>query len=196
MGLGENIFFEQFLLDLKIEETYILGLHHIIKNSALFFKQKPNDICTNVFGIHAGLLWGANTDAQYILDPYAIALYYSSYLTKINKFVTQEMKIILNKCKHEQTETYEHIEKLGNAFLNAQQMSIQQVVHITLSIPLYRSTRSFQFINTCQQQDKAFVLLPQKKIQGLFPNSTKIHCKSLVDKYINQNEKLNDFCLT
>jgi hypothetical protein len=34
------------------------------------------------------------------------------------------MKIILNKCKHEKTKTFERIKKLGNAFLNAQQMSI------------------------------------------------------------------------
>ncbi len=32
MGLGKDISFEQFLLDLKIdEETYILGLHYKIK---------------------------------------------------------------------------------------------------------------------------------------------------------------------
>jgi hypothetical protein len=47
------------------------------------------------------------------------------------------MKIFLNKCKHEQIETHECIKKLRNAFLNAQQMSIQQTIHITLSIPLY-----------------------------------------------------------
>jgi hypothetical protein len=46
--------------------------------------------------------------------------------------------------------------------LNAQQISIQQVVYLTLSILLYHSTRSFQFINTCQQQDITFVLLSQK----------------------------------
>ncbi len=65
------------------------------------------------------------------------------------------MNITLDMCKHEQTKPYECIKKLGNAFLNAQQMFIQQVVHITLSIPLYHWTISFQFINTCQQQDKA-----------------------------------------
>jgi hypothetical protein len=57
-----------------------------------------------VFGIHARPLWGANIDTQYILDPYATTLYCTSYLTKINRFVTQEMKIILtcvnNKEKH------------------------------------------------------------------------------------------------
>jgi hypothetical protein len=64
-------------------------------------------------------------------------------------------------------------------------MSIQQVVHISLFISLYHSTRSFQFINTCEQQDRAFILLPQKILQQLSPNSIEIHWKSLVDKYIN-----------
>jgi hypothetical protein len=60
---------------------------------------------------------------------------------------------------------------------------------------LYHSTISFQFINTCQQQDKNICIITTKKIQGLSPNSTKTHCKSLVDKYINPNERLNDLCL-
>jgi hypothetical protein len=32
---------------------------------------------------------------------------------------------------------------------------------------------------------KTFVLLSQKKIQGLSPIFIEIHCKSLVDNYIN-----------
>ncbi len=40
-GLGEYIYFEQFLLDLKIYENnthYFLGLQYIIQNPTLFFK--------------------------------------------------------------------------------------------------------------------------------------------------------------
>jgi hypothetical protein len=37
MGLSENISFEQFLLDLKIDEkTYLFGLCHITKNQFFF----------------------------------------------------------------------------------------------------------------------------------------------------------------
>jgi hypothetical protein len=151
MGLGQDISFEEFLLDLKIDEkTYFLGLCYAMQKPTLFFKQKPNDICTTIFGIHVGLLWGVNTYAPYILNPYATTSYYTSYLIKVDKYVIQKMKIILNKCKHEQIEAFKCIKKLGNAFLNAQQMFVQQVVHITLSMPLYHSTRSFQLINTCQ----------------------------------------------
>jgi hypothetical protein len=32
--------------------------------------------------------------------------------------------------KHEQTKVFERIKKLGTTFLNAQQMFVQQVVHI------------------------------------------------------------------
>jgi hypothetical protein len=42
------------------------------------------------------------------------------------------MQSMLSKCKHEQYETSKQIIKLGNKILNAQQMSIQQVVHISL----------------------------------------------------------------
>jgi hypothetical protein len=77
---------------------------------------KKNDIHTNVFGIHVKPLWGTNIDAQYILNPYETTSYCIFYLRKTDKFVTQEMKIILNKCKHEQIEASKQIKKLGNAF--------------------------------------------------------------------------------
>jgi hypothetical protein len=70
--------------------------------------------------------------------------------------VTQDMQILLDKCKCEKTKTFEWTKKLRNAFLNPQQMSIQQVIHLSLSIALYHSTRSFQFINTCEENDRAF----------------------------------------
>jgi hypothetical protein len=66
------------------------------------------------------------------------------------------------KCKHEEYERTKQIKKLRNTFLNAQQKSIQQVVHISLSIPFYHSTRSLQFINTCNEHERIFVLLPQE----------------------------------
>ncbi len=45
-------------------------------------------------------------------------------------FVAQEMQSMFKKCKHKQTNKLEHIKKLGNSFLNAQQMSMQQAIDI------------------------------------------------------------------
>jgi hypothetical protein len=78
-------------------------------------------------------MWEANTNVQYILNPYFVAVYCTFHLTKVSKSITQEMQSMLSKCNHEQYETSKRIKKLGSTFLNAQQMSIQQAVHISLS---------------------------------------------------------------
>ncbi len=57
-------------------------------------------------------MWEANTNVQYVLDPYFAAAYYTFYLTKVNKSITQEMQSMLSKCKHEQYETFEQIKIL------------------------------------------------------------------------------------
>jgi hypothetical protein len=77
----------------------------------LFLKYKVNDIQTNVFRIHAIPMWETNIDAQYILHPYSVVVYCTFYLAKKIKYVTQEMKSMLNKCKHEQYETFERTKK-------------------------------------------------------------------------------------
>ncbi len=51
------------------------------------------------------------------------------------------MQLALEKWKHEQIEAYEQIKKLGTTFLNAQQMFVQQYVHIIIN-----STISFNKI--------------------------------------------------
>ncbi len=73
----------------------------------------------------------------------------------------------MEKCKHEQTKTFEHIKKLGNTLLDAQQMFVQKAIHMTLSIPLHHATRSFQFINTCEEENKGFLYYFHKNLKHL-----------------------------
>jgi hypothetical protein len=61
MGLGVNISFEQFLIDLNVnEESYICALWSTFQKPTLFLKRKVNDIQTNVFNTHATPIWEAN----------------------------------------------------------------------------------------------------------------------------------------
>jgi hypothetical protein len=71
------------------------------------------------------------------------------------------MQIISDKWKCEEIQAFKWIKKIGNTFKNTQQMSIQQVVHICLFIPLYHSIKAFQFINICEENNTTFFLLPQ-----------------------------------
>jgi hypothetical protein len=62
------------------------------------------------------------------------------------------------KCEDENIDVNLKIRRLGNAFMNAQQMSTQLVTYIILSLPLYHASRLFSFLNTSLQLEHAFVL--------------------------------------
>jgi hypothetical protein len=61
MGLGVDIYFAQFLIDLNVnEKNYIFALWSTFLKPSLFLKRKVNDIWKNVFNIHAAPIWEAN----------------------------------------------------------------------------------------------------------------------------------------
>jgi hypothetical protein len=53
-----------------------------------FLEWKLSNIKINAFNIHVILLWFANTYIQFILDPYVVASYCTSYMIKIDKYIT------------------------------------------------------------------------------------------------------------
>jgi hypothetical protein len=53
-----------------------------------FFKQTLKNIKINAFNTRVVHLWFVNTNVKFILDPYAAATYYTSYMTKINNSIT------------------------------------------------------------------------------------------------------------
>jgi hypothetical protein len=92
MGLGHENSFNEFISNLQMNKDIYLALWCTLQKPTLFLKRKPCDIHTNSFSIHvARPLWEANTYAQYILNPYVTTIYFTSYLTKIDKFVTKKM---------------------------------------------------------------------------------------------------------
>jgi hypothetical protein len=95
----------------------------------------------------------------------------------------------------QQASNVECIKKIGNSFLNAQQMFAQLAVYLAMSMPFHHATRSFQFINTSEEQTWAKILLPSSMLKKLKLESIEIFCKSLIDKYKDRPKYLNDICL-
>jgi hypothetical protein len=106
-------------------------------------KQTPKNIKTNAFNICVAHLWFANTYIQFILDPYVVTTYCTSYMTKIFKSITLEPHFIIKKCIVNNIDANTIIQKLGNVFLNSQQMVAQLAIHLMFFLPLYHSSQTF-----------------------------------------------------
>ena len=81
---GFDCTYEQFLGGiLKInEEDYIKCIRSSLKAAKVFLKRSPKDIRLNLYNDKALAAWRANIDIQYVLDPYACAMYIVSYISK------------------------------------------------------------------------------------------------------------------
>ena len=193
---GIEMTFDNFLEKFQIDRsTYIMCLQIQLKIPQIFLKRTLSNICTNAFNKSTSNIWYANTNIQYILDSYAAATYCTSYMTKMDKNITSELQSIIQKCIDNKVLADEQILKLGNVFLNAQQMSAQLAIYLILSLPLYHASRTFKFINTSAPQDRAFVLKPQHVLLKLEPELTDIMCKSIIDRYIERPHILKNVCL-
>jgi hypothetical protein len=88
----------------------------------MFLKWTPSNIKTHAFSMCVVLLWFTNINIQFILNPYVVASYCTSCMTKIDKSITLKLHSIIEKCNLDKVDVNTRIHKLSNVFFNAQQM--------------------------------------------------------------------------
>ena len=140
-------------------------------------------------------LWNANIDAQYVLNAYAVASYCSSYMTKVDKSMTNAFRRIHKEHERSEIDAIQMISTLGNTLLNLQQMSAQQVVHIALYLPLNCSSRECIFINTSPIDKQTFMLKPPFLLKQEPDTLEDVMCQSIVDYYIQRPHTISNICL-
>ena len=91
---------------------------------------------------------------------------------------------IVNRVRH-----------IGNKFLNAVEISAQEAVYLVLQMPLRRSSREFQFINTSDPDERTFLLKSMDKIKKLPDNSIDIESDNVIKRYQRRPKKLENVCL-
>ena len=75
--------FDTFLEKLKLtEDQYLKAIRFSLKHPRLFLKRSPFEIRINNNNPNLLKAWRANMDLQFVLDPYACAVYILSYITK------------------------------------------------------------------------------------------------------------------
>jgi urocanate hydratase len=145
----EMMSFDAFLTQVNLsKDEYIQAIQCTLRQPTLFLKQKLSHIWNKSFSKDMPVMWKENTNAQYMLNAYVAASYCTSYMRKINKSMTSEFRKIHKEHERSHIDAIQMIHTHGNTFLNLQQMSAQQAVHIALSLPLTCGSRNCVFINT------------------------------------------------
>ena len=92
-------------------------------------KRSPIEIRINCYNPHLLKAWKANMDIQFVLDPYACAVYILSYITKGQRGMSKLLRKACEEAKEGNKNIVNRVRHIGNKFLNAVEISAQEAVY-------------------------------------------------------------------
>ena len=196
INVDETMTFVEFLEKLNLsEQQYIKAIRLSLKRNTLLLKRSPCEIRINCYNPHLLNAWQANMDIQFVLDPYACAVYILSYITKGQRGMSKLLRKACEEAKEGNKNIVNKVRHIGNKFLNAVEITAQEAVFLVLRIPLRRSSREFQFINTSDPDERTFLLKSMDKIKELPDNSLDIESDNVIKRYQRRPKQLENVCL-
>lgn len=143
-------------LDLS-KQQYIKAIRLSLKHSTLLLKRSPAEIRINCYNPNLLKAWQANMDIQFVLDPYACAVYILSYITNGQRGMSNLLRKACDEAKEGNKNIANKVRHIGNKFINAVEISAPEAAYLVPRIPLRRSSQEFQFINTSDPDERTFL---------------------------------------
>ncbi|KAJ8048677.1 ATP-dependent DNA helicase PIF1 [Holothuria leucospilota] len=188
--------FTQLLLKLNLDESqYIRCIQSSINSPTIFLKRDPCDIRVNPYMKNLLSIYGANHDIQYVLDPYACAVYIVAYMSKSQRGMSILMDKACKEARQNTTDLRKQVRVIGSKFINGVEVSAQEAAYLLLQLPITRASRGVVFINTSPKQDRTFLLKSKKLLEEMDPETTDIESGNIVKRYSRRPKVLEKWCL-
>ncbi|XP_074641227.1 uncharacterized protein LOC141898976 [Tubulanus polymorphus] len=186
---GLNMSFSEFLSKLELDnETYLKVISSKLKTAKVFLKRDPCDIRINPYFKKIISAWQANHDLQFVLDPYATAMYIVSYINKSQKGMSPLMERACKEAKEGNMDIRQKVRHIGNKFLNSVEVCAQEAAYLTLGLPLTKSTRAVVFINTSPADERTYLLKSMEDLEHLDPSSSDISYSNIMTDTTTAND--------
>ncbi|XP_033756117.1 uncharacterized protein LOC117338862 [Pecten maximus] len=194
---GCDMSYEEFLTEVvQIEEAeYIKCIRSSLKGPKIFLKREPKEMRVNYYNTTVLQAWKANLHLQFVLDPYACAMYIVSYISKSQRGMSTMLEQASKEAAEGNIDLKRQVRHIGNKFLNFVEISAQEASYLVLQMPLTRASREVIFINTSLPKDRVFLLKSQEQLKDLPKNSTDVESDNIIKRYARRPKKLENYCL-
>ena len=120
----------ELLEDLRITRCeYLQAVRTSIDRDHFFFKRTPGQAWTNAFPSKLLPVWNAHMDMQIVLDAYASGAYIASYIMKGQRGMSNMLRAVVEECKEQGSNLRTQINRVGSAFMNAQELPFKKQSH-------------------------------------------------------------------
>ena len=153
----DSVTIQDFFNELFVtEEQYVSALRSCINRPTIFLKRNLNEIRINAYNETILHLWKANMDLQYILDPYACAVFVISYIGKSQRGMSKLLRDALMHPKAGNATIKERLRGIAYKFQSCSEVSAQEVSYHLLTLPLFKCSRANVYINTNPANQSSF----------------------------------------
>ena len=192
------ITYDQFLERLELTHSeYIFALRSDLRMTKVFLKRESNAVHVNAYNRDILELWKANMDIQFILDPYACLAYIINYINKSDRGLSKLLRDINGNIKEDET-LFQRLKKITSAFVNASEISAQEVVYQLLGKTMSSCSRDTIYVSSVPKEDRVRMVKSKKTLEFLAKknkNSTDIFVDGVIEHYINRPKQLKDVSL-
>ncbi|XP_028298421.1 uncharacterized protein LOC114460697 [Gouania willdenowi] len=175
--------FSDFLRLCNLErEEYMTYAENLTSGSVVMLKRHPNDSWVNAYNPHLLRAWNANMDIQYVLNDYCCAQYMMSYITKPEHEMTEFLDSVIKATRELDINQSDEMKKIMQAYAKHREVSAQEAVARTCSLPLKKCSRAVIFLNT--DEDALKMSLPMSRLKEMASESDEIWMLGVPDKYL------------
>ena len=188
--------FTDILKTLGISQTQLeADLALMTNRQTMYLKRRVKDQWVNNYNKDLIRCWNGNMDIQYVLDPYACAMYIVSYITKAEREMGDLLKNAQKEASEGNIDAVSQLRKLGSVYLQHREISVMGAIYLTCSMPLKNSTRNVVFLQTSEDGQK--ISLPLKQLQENAGKSDQVWMTTQIDKYVGRprTPEYNNMCM-
>ena len=137
----------------------------------------------------------SNIDVQYIVGMWDMVNYLVNYATKTEKDVCDAMKDVKNNIMHDENKNArDKLRSLGNVFIDARSVSIQESVFRTTDLPMKFSFPRVIFVPSDMPDQRHGMLKFRRDMENMPEDSDDIFMKGYIDRYPQRPDSLKDMC--
>ncbi|CAI5659046.1 unnamed protein product [Oreochromis niloticus] len=165
-------------------EQYLDCAFNLSNGHVILLKREPNDCWVNAYNADLLRAWNANMDIQYVIDDYSCLMYIMSYVSKPEFEMTQFLNGVIQEVKTSNVNERDEMKQIMQAYAKHREVSAQESVARTCSLPLKKCSRSVVFIQT--DDDALKMSLPMSRLQSMAPDDENVWMSGLPEKYANR----------
>ena len=175
------------------EKIYHNALQYVQKRVSIIYKRRPCEVYVGPYNTVFMMILKSNMNIQFVTGVYAMLTYLTSYLCKPEHTISE----LMNKASKEAYGKHvkEKMRSIGHIFITKREVSTHEAIKRVLSLPMGHSNIDVIYIPTGLKNNRTRILKRQTVLETMHPDDTNVYATSLLDKYENRPDELEQLCL-